>query len=399
MASWWAKDGFLYLDFRWHGFRCREATRLPDSPANRAQVKRLVRQIDGEIAARTFDYLKWFPDGPKREIFAPPPTPVNGPAPFADYVRQWLDDKSARLAPGTAYDWRRVVEGKLIPFFGSRLVSDIREEDVEAFLASLKRTPEPPPAPESGGQRQRRASLGKLGNRRVNIIHQVLRQSLDRAVKRGWLETNPARHVDRLREEKTEIAPLSLEEVQRFLHEGLRNEEERRYFTVAFFTGLRPGELIGLQLDDIDWARHVIAVRRSVTRFGEGVTKTVGSARDVKMLAIVERALRAQCGASRLPGTWVFPNHVGGTLNITNLRERIWKPALRRTGLRYRTMYQTRHTFATLMLAAGEDPGWIADQLGHTSVEMVFRRYHRFIPNLTRRDGSAVSAWLAKQGL
>ena len=84
---------------------------------------------------------------------------------------------------------------------------------------------------------------------------------------------------------------------------------------------------------------------------------------------------------------------------MTNLRERVWKPALRRAGLRYRTMYQTRHTFATLMLAAGEDIGWVAKQLGHTSIEMVIRRYHRFIPNLTRQDGSAASRLLADHGL
>ena len=71
---------------------------------------------------------------------------------------------------------------------------------------------------------------------------------------------------------------------------------------------------------------------------------------------------------------------------MTNLRERVWKPAVRRAGLRYRTMYQTRHTCATLMLAAGEDIGWAAEQLGHTSVEMVIGTTDT---SRTSREGTA----------
>ena len=61
-------------------------------------------------------------------------------------------------------------------------------------------------------------------------------------------------------------------------------------------------------------------------------------------------------------------------------------------------MYQTRHTFATLALSSCEDLGWVALMLGHTSSEMVIRRYHRFIPNLTRQDGSALSHLTEEQG-
>jgi integrase len=239
----------------------------------------------------------------------------------------------------------------------------------------------------------------KLSNRRVNIILTVLRQSLDRAVRKGWLKTNPARAVDLLREDKVQIDPLSLEEVKLLLSKGLQDDEDGHYFTVAFFSGLRPGEEIGLQGEDVDWHRKTISVRRAVSRFGEGPTKTVGSMRDVDMLPPVERALLCQRNTSQLTSPWIFPNRDGGPLDMTNLRERVWKPAVRRAGLRYRTMYQTRHTFATVMRAAGEDIGWVAKQLGHTSLEMVIRRYHRFIPNLTRRDGSAASSLLADQGL
>jgi integrase len=54
-----------------------------------------------------------------------------------------------------------------------------------------------------------------------------------------------------------------------------------------------------------------------------------------------------------------------------------------------RTLYQTRHTFGTLMLAAGENPEWIARQMGHEDTTVLFTVYSRFVQNLTRPDGSA----------
>ena len=72
------------------------------------------------------------------------------------------------------------------------------------------------------------------------------------------------------------------------------------------------------------------------------------------------------------------------------LRDRVWYPTLAKAGLRRRIMHQTRHTFASNALAAGEAPSWVATMLGHTSPEMFFSVYARFIPNRTRRDGGAL---------
>jgi integrase len=62
---------------------------------------------------------------------------------------------------------------------------------------------------------------------------------------------------------------------------------------------------------------------------------------------------------------------------------------LKKLNLPYRSPYQTRHTTATLWLGAGENPTWIAQQMGHTTTEMLFSTYARFVPNLTRSDGCA----------
>ncbi len=86
---------------------------------------------------------------------------------------------------------------------------------------------------------------------------------------------------------------------------------------------------------------------------------------------------------------YVFCVKNGNPLDYCNVTKRVWKPILRYLGLKERRAYQTRHTAATLWLASGENPEWIARQLGHANTEMLFNVYSRYVPNLTRQDGSA----------
>jgi integrase len=86
---------------------------------------------------------------------------------------------------------------------------------------------------------------------------------------------------------------------------------------------------------------------------------------------------------------YVFCNRKGDPLDNKNFISRIWNPLLRYLGLKIRRPYQCRHTAATLWLASGEAPE--SRQLGHSTTEMLFSVYSRYVPNLTRKAGVARS--------
>jgi integrase len=135
----------------------------------------------------------------------------------------------------------------------------------------------------------------------------------------------------------------------------------------------------------------------------EGTPKTESSIRDVDMLPMVVDALKAQKaqqaaqrlkmgqGAPEVGADYLFTGPDGGRFNINFVRE-VWHKTLTAAKLRRRTMYQTRHSFASNALAAGENPAWVSGMLGHNGPEILFTVYSRYIPNLTRRDGSAFAA-------
>ena len=123
--------------------------------------------------------------------------------------------------------------------------------------------------------------------------------------------------------------------------------------------------------------------------------KTELSIREIFMSDVVYEALIRQKEVTFKHSEFVFCNNLGHPHNLNNITNRIWYPLLRHLGFELRRPYTTRHTAATLWLAAGENPEWIARQMGHANTEMLFRVYSRFVPNLTRNDGSAFNRLLS----
>lgn len=125
-------------------------------------------------------------------------------------------------------------------------------------------------------------------------------------------------------------------------------------------------------------------------------TKTDSSQRDIQMSQPVFEALKRQQEATG-KRDYVFCNRAGLPIDNKNFSDRVYYPLLRHLGLDRRRPYQMRHTAATLWLASGEAPEWIARQLGHANTQMLFQVYSRYVPNLTRRDGSAMDRLLASR--
>lgn len=172
----------------------------------------------------------------------------------------------------------------------------------------------------------------------------------------------------------------------------------------------RPNELAALKWGDVDWGRGTFRIGAGRYRWIEGTPKTASSMRDMDLRPPAFEALktqRMQQSARRLqagqgapePGqNYVFSGPAGGLLNVNFLWERVWEKVLAKVKLRRRTFYKTRHTFALNALAAGEAPMWVARMLGRKSAEILFQVYARYIPNRTRRDGSAFAGRMAGEG-
>ena len=128
---------------------------------------------------------------------------------------------------------------------------------------------------------------------------------------------------------------------------------------------MRPGESDALRWIDIDWPNQKIRVRQTRYRGQFNDPKTKASTRDIDILPPVLAVLQAQQAVTERTSPFVFCSQAGTSLDYTLTNKRVWYPTLERLGIATRTPYQTRHTFATLMLAAGENPEWIARQMGH----------------------------------
>ena len=393
----------LFFEFRLNGVRFREQTALPDTPANRKRLEKVLDKIESEIADGTFVYANYFPNSKalKRlaqanqsevevtaipaavEIAAGNSEVVRVPVgtTFKDFSTTWFDERSIEWRRSHIKSLLSTLNGRLVPYFGNKVVGSITKSDILTFRATLAKV-------------KGRKDKEGLSPKRINEIMGLLRQIINEAADRFEF-TSPTTNIKKLKQPKTDVDPFNLTDVQRIL--ATCRADYKNYFTTRIFTGMRTGEVHGLQWQYVDFDLRIIRVRETFVMGEDEYTKTDGSQRDIQMSQPVFDALKAQYEVTGTVSKYVFCNMVGEPIDNKNFSDRVWYPLLRHLGLKKRRPYQMRHTAATLWLASGEAPEWIARQLGHTSTEMLFRVYSRYVPNLTRQDGSAMERLLASQ--
>lgn len=387
MGSIGTRQGKLFFDFYFQKKRCREYTKLNDTAPNRKRMQQVLDRIAAEITLGTFEYERYFPNSKLIAQFASPGLAASdgksntGPL-FREFVSTWRMEKGVewRLSYRATVD--SILNTHLLAEFGAQPIAGIDRQALLAFRAQLRgddSNPDEIHAPAT-----------------VNRIMGILRQIFDEASTRHSF-SNPCANIKRLKNPKRDIEPFTLEEARMILAKV--RADYRDYLTVRFFTGMRSGEVHGLKWKYIDFQRRQILVRETYSHRRTEYTKTDGSQREIEMSQPTFDALTRMRPAKVDPETYVFHTREGGPIDNKNFTDRVWYPLLRHLDLKRRRPYQMRHTCATLWLAAGENPEWIAKQLGHSTTEMLFRVYSRFVPNLTRRDGSAFERLLAQQGV
>lgn len=364
-----ARGKSIQIDFTWSGIRFRERINIEPTPANIAYASRKREAIRHDIEKGSFSFAEHFPDSPRTRIFSKRYNSTIG-----DALDLWLKSSQNTCALSSWMDYRSAIEFHLKPQFGSLQLVDLTSSDVKAWIGGLL-----------------------ISSKRISNVLTPLRGVFEDAFNDGLIASNPLTRVHTKAKRPDDPDPLDLDE-QEALLTATREPQIRNLFQFAFWTGLRPSEYIALRWEDVDVRKGIVRVQRARVRKQIKGPKTNSGYREVKLLRQALEALELQKTHTYLQGQEIFfnPRLNERWSDACPIRKTAWLPTLKRAGIRARRLYETRHTYASVMLTAGEDPFWVSRQMGHQSLQQTLKAYARWIPNVNQRGGDRVEEILAQ---
>jgi integrase len=318
-------------------------------------------------------------------------------APHSDQrvtVGEWLDTWLTQLPPSvksvnTIDNITWAVQHHLKPAIGARRLRDLSPDDIDAMLRA-------------------KAAAGMSRSSLVRL-HNVLNRALRLAERRGKLSRNVAVLVDVPTGPMRRSRSLSIEQAKALLAAAEADPLEALYKT-GLMLGLRPGELLGLTWDDIDFERGVLRVTKTLKRERGtlllGDPKTGASRRALSMPAPVADALRAhkatQATARLAAATWddrdlVFSTSIGRPLDPSNLR-RGFSKLTEEAKIGHWHPHELRHSAASILSASGVPIEQIADVLGHAGSRTTEAVYRHLIEPTVRHAAAPMESLFGDSG-
>lgn len=341
----------IRVKFTWQGKQERRTIivngqPLTPSPANIRYAERLAAEIREKIRLDTFSLHEYFPASGDTEA------QVTLSQQLADFIATKRITASTKAGYEAAANfWNTALPGALL--------KSVKHSQV---LKALADRPD-------------------LSGKTVNNYTSVLREAYELAVKDGLVKTSPVEGVDSAKWQKEPPDPFNAEEREKIiaLMQKRWPGHVANMVEFWFWTGLRTGEILGLQWSSVDLKAGHVVIREAKVRGEQKDTKT-SVARTVILNSRAREAIKRQRALSQVSGGSVFLDPRTGKAweKEQPFRQNFWSHALKALEIRYRRAYNMRHTYATAMLMAGMTPAFCARQLGH-SKQVFFTTYSKWI--------------------
>lgn len=303
--------------------------------------------------------------------------PAGGRRTFREYAEQWRVAQIHR--PNTAARTVSQLTKHVYPVLGARPLATLRPSELQAFVTGLSAT---------------------LAAGSVRTVWGTVRAVLGAAVRDRLIGHDPAVGVKMPEKPREQVVPLTVDQVDALVRAA--PDHYRHLVVVAAATGLRQGELFGLQADDIDLDARTMAVERQVQPaagggFLVGPLKNRASYRTIPVGTVVVNAVKAHLKAHPAKGReFVFRDAAGDPLTRNTFNSRVWRPLVERAGLPGVGMHELRHFYASALIRAGLNPKVVAARLGHANAAMTLNTYSHLWPDDEDRTRQAVDELLLR---
>ena len=288
------------------------------------------------------------------------------------FIDRWLEDSAAlKVRASTLASYKQICRLHITPKIGRLKLSKLAPSHVQHLLAEMTRDGKSP--------------------RLVQMAYTMIRLALSVGLKWGVIVRNVAEAVERPSVERHEITPMTDEHAAKFL-KAAKSDRLYALYVLALATGMRQGELFGLQRDDVDLNAGTITVRRTLVELNGKITtnppKTEKGRRLIELPQMAITALwdhKARMLAEGLAGSdWIFCDTDGSPLRRQNVLRRSFVPILSAAGLKGVRFHDLRHTSATMLLGAGVHPKIVQERLGHSQIGVTMDTYSHCLPSMQK---------------